>query len=123
MEKCKEGAFHPDVFVSALTESKEAAAPATGDGETKPASSSPSPPVHSTPPLMEPRPIKAALAVENSQKNNSLPVQASSAPSEGIPPSFLDMCGTKVGPLKVCFMLPEFCPSSFHFVEFLQTLT
>ncbi|XP_011604890.1 GRB10-interacting GYF protein 1 [Takifugu rubripes] len=63
-------------------ENKEAAAPATGDGETKPASSSPSPPVHSTPPLMEPRPIKAALALENSQKNNSLPVQASSAPSE-----------------------------------------
>lgn len=70
----------PDPLV---TESKEAAAPAAGDSETKPAPSSPSPPVHSSPPLMEPRP-KAPPAVENPQKN-SLPVQASSAPTEGTP--------------------------------------
>uniref|UniRef100_H3CEZ0 GRB10 interacting GYF protein 1 n=1 Tax=Tetraodon nigroviridis TaxID=99883 RepID=H3CEZ0_TETNG len=63
--------------------SKEAAAPSAADSETKPAPSSPSPPAHSSPPLVEPRPSAAPPAVENSQKNNSLPVQASNAPTEG----------------------------------------
>ncbi|CAF91982.1 unnamed protein product, partial [Tetraodon nigroviridis] len=70
------------VEVPSHPESKEAAAPSAADSETKPAPSSPSPPAHSSPPLVEPRPSAAPPAVENSQKNNSLPVQASNAPTE-----------------------------------------
>lgn len=56
-----------------------------GDGETKPASPSSSPPVHCTPPLMEPRPSNTGPVLDNPQLNNSHPVQASITPSEGMP--------------------------------------
>ncbi|KAM9335736.1 GRB10-interacting GYF protein 1 [Symphorus nematophorus] len=67
-------------------ESKEAGS-AVGDGETKPASPSSSPPVHSTPPFPEPRPSNAGPAVDNPQLNNSHPVKASSTPSEDAAPA------------------------------------
>lgn len=69
------------------TESKEAAS-AVVDGDTKPASpsSSSSPPVHCSPPAMEPRTSNAGPPVDNPQLN-SHPVHASSAPSEGLPHS------------------------------------
>lgn len=71
------------------TESKDAVSAIT-EGETKPASPpSSSPPVHCTPPLMEPRPSNTGTVVDNTQLNNSHPVQASSAPSEGMPGGFV----------------------------------
>ncbi|XP_073330585.1 GRB10-interacting GYF protein 1 isoform X1 [Pagrus major] len=66
-------------------ESKEAGS-AVGDGETKPASPSSSPPIHCTPPFVEPRPSNAGLVVDNPQLNNSHPVKASSTPSEDVAP-------------------------------------
>nr|XP_046235846.1 GRB10-interacting GYF protein 1 isoform X2 [Scatophagus argus] len=58
---------------------------AVGDGETKPASPSSSPPAHCTPPFLEPRPSNAG-PVDNPQLNNSHPVQASNTPSEDVAP-------------------------------------
>ncbi|KAF3836904.1 hypothetical protein F7725_004368 [Dissostichus mawsoni] len=67
-------------------ESKEAGS-AVRDCETKPASPSSSPPAlqHCTLPSVEHRPSNAGLLVDNPQLNNSHPVKASSAASEGTP--------------------------------------
>ncbi|XP_032400058.1 GRB10-interacting GYF protein 1 isoform X13 [Etheostoma spectabile] len=61
---------------------------AVGDGETKPASPSSSPPAlqNCSPPALEPRPSNAGPAVDNPQLNNSHPVKASSMPSEDMAP-------------------------------------
>ncbi|XP_042368163.1 GRB10-interacting GYF protein 1 [Plectropomus leopardus] len=68
-------------------ESKDAGS-AGGDGETKPASPSSSPPalLHCTPPSLESRPNNAGPAVDIPQLNNSHPVKASSTPSEDMAP-------------------------------------
>ncbi|XP_038586081.1 GRB10-interacting GYF protein 1 isoform X4 [Micropterus salmoides] len=66
-------------------EGKEAGS-AVGDSETKPASPSSSPPVHCTPPFLEPRPSNTGPVVDNPQLNNSHPVNASSTPSEDVAP-------------------------------------
>lgn len=83
---CYCGILLNDLFPSTpfFTESKEAGS-AVGDGETKPASPSSSPPVQCTPPFVEPRSSNAGLVVDNPQLNNSHPVKASSTPSEGKP--------------------------------------
>lgn len=74
---------------------------------------------------MEPRPNKAPPAVENPQKNNSLPVQASSAPTEGTPLSWklLDqmypnyMTTNILSPVKyyLCFYLLSFDFKNLNF--------
>ncbi|XP_037615166.1 GRB10-interacting GYF protein 1 isoform X2 [Sebastes umbrosus] len=68
-------------------ESKDAGF-AVGNGETKPASPSSSPPalLHFTPPSLEPRPCNAGLVLDNPQLNNSHPVKASSTSSEDMAP-------------------------------------
>lgn len=66
-------------------ESKDSGS-AVGDGETKPASPSSSPPVHCTPPFLEPRPSNAGPVADSPQLNNSHPVKASSTPSEDAAP-------------------------------------
>ncbi|XP_029974653.1 GRB10-interacting GYF protein 1-like isoform X3 [Salarias fasciatus] len=66
-------------------ECKEAI-PAVGDGEIKPASPSSSPPVHCTPPSLEPQPSLAGQVVENAPLSNSHPVKANSSPSEDVAP-------------------------------------
>ncbi|XP_076580506.1 GRB10-interacting GYF protein 1 isoform X1 [Chaetodon auriga] len=66
-------------------ESKESVS-AVGDGETKPASPSSSPPVHCTPPFLEPRPSNSGPVADIPQLNNSHPVKASSTSSEDVAP-------------------------------------
>ncbi|KAM8747169.1 GRB10-interacting GYF protein 1 isoform 2-T3 [Acanthopagrus schlegelii] len=91
-------------------ESKEAGS-AVGDGETKPASPSSSPPVQCTPPFVEPRSSNAGLVVDNPQLNNSHPVKASSTPSEDVAP--VGGSKTQLGPSVVASSsLPPPPPSS-----------
>ncbi|CAN9509463.1 unnamed protein product [Ophioblennius macclurei] len=66
-------------------ESKEAIS-AVGDGETKPASPSSSPPVHCAPPSLEPQSSMAAQVAESLQLSNSHSVKANSSPSEDVAP-------------------------------------
>ncbi|XP_033962166.1 GRB10-interacting GYF protein 1 isoform X1 [Pseudochaenichthys georgianus] len=81
--------FYADMERNSAEEDKESkeAGSAVRDDETKPASPSSSPPAlqHCTPPSVEHRPSNAGLLVDNAQLNNSHPVKASSAPSEGTP--------------------------------------
>ncbi|XP_054863653.1 GRB10-interacting GYF protein 1 isoform X2 [Amphiprion ocellaris] len=64
-------------------ESKEAIS-AVGDGETKPASPSSSPPAHCTPPSLESLPSNAGQVVDNTQLSNSHSVKANSTPGEDV---------------------------------------
>lgn len=59
---------------------------AVGDGETKPASPSSSPPAHCTPPSLESQLSSAGQAVDNPQLSNSQSVKASSTPGEEAAP-------------------------------------
>ncbi|XP_030287882.1 GRB10-interacting GYF protein 1 isoform X1 [Sparus aurata] len=91
-------------------ESKEAGS-AVGDGETKPASPSSSPPVQCTPPFVEPRSSNAGLVVDSPQLNNSHPVKASSTPSEDVAP--VGGSKTQLGPsVAASSSLPPPPPSS-----------
>ncbi|XP_030578389.1 GRB10-interacting GYF protein 1 isoform X2 [Archocentrus centrarchus] len=58
---------------------------AVGDGETKPASPSSSPPAHCTPPSLESQLSSAGQVVDNPQLSNSQSVKASSTPGEAAP--------------------------------------
>ncbi|XP_041634792.1 GRB10-interacting GYF protein 1 isoform X2 [Cheilinus undulatus] len=66
-------------------ESKDAGS-AVGDGETKPASPSSSPPVHCAPQFLETRPTNTGPSVDNLQLNNSHAVKANSTPGEDVAP-------------------------------------
>ncbi|XP_030578390.1 GRB10-interacting GYF protein 1 isoform X3 [Archocentrus centrarchus] len=59
---------------------------AVGDGETKPASPSSSPPAHCTPPSLESQLSSAGQVVDNPQLSNSQSVKASSTPGEEAAP-------------------------------------
>ncbi|XP_069570283.1 GRB10-interacting GYF protein 1 isoform X1 [Brachyistius frenatus] len=66
-------------------ESKEAIS-AIGNGETKPATPSSSPPAHCAPPSLELQPGNAGQMLDNAQLSNSHSVKANSMPGEDVAP-------------------------------------
>lgn len=69
-------------YLFSLTEIKEAIS-AVGDGETKPASPSSSPPARCTPPSLEIQPSSAVQVLDIPLLSSSQSVKASSTPGEG----------------------------------------